>query len=150
MSSPNRTGTARSGTSGPPRAPSGPSRGPGPGPMPDEEPAIPIEPEVAAARSVYIRAKIEIVKKMKSKGLSMESIQGSEEVADFAKAYPALFKMLFKIDINNEGSLRTMLAMLERMGTGQMTQDQASVVVGQRLYDTYIKTKIGEDKPPSQ
>lgn len=128
--------------------PSGPSRARGP--MPDEEPAIPIEPEVAAARSVYIRAKIEIVKKMKSKGLSMESIQGSEEVADFAKAYPALFKMLFKIDISNEGSLRTMLAMLERMGSGQMTQDQASVVVGQRLYDTYIKTKIGEDKPPSQ
>jgi hypothetical protein len=56
--------------------------------------------------------------------------------------------MLFKIDINNEAALRTMLALLERMGSGQMTQDQASVVVGQRLYDTYIKDKIGEDKPP--
>jgi hypothetical protein len=63
--------------------------------------------------------------------------------------FPALFKMLFKIDINNEASLRTMLAMLERMGTGDMTQDQASVIVGQRLYDTFIKPNIGEDKPAS-
>jgi len=38
--------------------------------------------------------------------------------------------------------------MLERMGTGDMSQDQASTVVGQRLYDTFIKTKIGEDRPP--
>ena len=42
-----------------------------------------------------------------------------------------------------------MLAMLERMGTGDMTQDQASVIVGQRLYDTFIKPNIGEDKPAS-
>jgi hypothetical protein len=28
-----------------------------------------------------------------------------------------------------------------------MTQDQASTVVGQRLYETFIKPKIGEDVP---
>lgn len=115
--------------------------------MPEEEPAIPIEPAVAAARTTYVKAKIEIVKSLKAEGKTQAELQEHADVKDFALQYPALFKMLFKIDINNEASLRTMLAMLERMGTGDMTQDQASTVVGQRLYDTYIKSKIGEDVP---
>jgi hypothetical protein len=115
--------------------------------MPEEEPAVPIEPAVAAARTKYVKAKIEIVKGLKADGLTQPEVQQHPEVKDFAEKYPALFKMLFKIDINNEASLRTMLAMLERMGTGDMTQDQASTVVGQRLYDTFIKPKIGEDVP---
>jgi hypothetical protein len=32
------------------------------------------------------------------------------------------------------------------MGRGEMTQDQASGVVGQRLYDTYIKPNLDETK----
>lgn len=116
--------------------------------MPEEEPAVPIEPAVAAARTRYVKAKIEIVKALKGDGMTQAEAQEHAEVKDFAEKYPALFKMLFKIDINNEASLRTMLAMLERMGTGDMSQDQASTVVGQRLYDTFIKSKIGEDRPP--
>jgi hypothetical protein len=118
------------------------------GPLPDEEPAVPIDPAVAAARSVFIKAKIEIVKSLKAQGKLMGEVEQDPRLTEFVARYPALFKMLFKIDINNEAALRTMLALLERMGSGQMTQDQASVVVGQRLYDTYIKDKIGEDKPP--
>jgi hypothetical protein len=34
--------------------------------------------------------------------------------------------------------------MLERMGRNEITQDQASGVVGQRLYDKYIKPNIDE------
>ena len=122
-------------------------RGP-PGPLPDEEPAIPIEPAVAAARFNFVKAKIEVVKKLKAEGKSQIEIESHPELDTFVQQYPALFKMLFKIDVNSEASLRTMLAMLERMGAGQMTQDQASTVVGQRLYDTFIKSKIGEDRPP--
>jgi hypothetical protein len=114
--------------------------------MPEEEPAIPIEPAVAAARTRFVKAKIEIVKGLKADGMTQAEAQQHPDVKDFALKYPALFKMLFKID-ENDASLRTMLAMLERMGTGDMTQDQASTVVGQRLYDTFIKSKIGEDKP---
>ncbi len=119
------------------------------GPLPDEEPAVPIDPAVAAARSVFIKSKIEIVKAQKAQGKLMGEVEQDPRLTEFVERYPALFKMLFKIDINNEAALRTMLALLERMGSGQMTQDQASVVVGQRLYDTYIKNKIGEDKPPT-
>lgn len=112
--------------------------------LPKEEPAIPLEPDVAAARSVFINDNIRIVKSLKEKGKTAEQIE--KEVPIFARDYPALFKMLFKIDIGNEAALRTMLAMLDRMGRGEMTQDQASGVVGQRLYDTYIKPNLDEGK----
>lgn len=112
--------------------------------LPKEEPAIPLEPDVAAARSVFINDNIRIIRSLIDKGKTAEEVE--KEVPVFARDYPALFKMLFKIDISNEAALRTMLAMLERMGRGEMTQDQASGVVGQRLYDTYIKPNLDEGK----
>lgn len=112
--------------------------------LPKEEPAIPLEPEVAAARSVFVNDNIRIIRSLKDKGKTAEEVE--KEVPIFARDYPALFKMLFKIDIGSEAALRTMLAMFDRMGRGEMTQDQASGVVGQRLYDIYIKPNIDEKK----
>jgi hypothetical protein len=107
---------------------------------PEEEPAIPIEPDVAKARATYVKAQVEKVKAMKGEGKSAEEIKA--EVSRFAEDYPALFKMLMSSETFNEASLKTMLALLERMGTGEMSQHQASVVVGQRLHDVYIKPKM--------
>jgi hypothetical protein len=107
---------------------------------PEEEPAVPIEPDVAKARATYVKAQVERVKAMKGAGKSAEEIKA--EVSRFAEDYPALFKMLMSSENFNEASLKTMLALLERMGTGEMTQHQASVVVGQRLHDVYIKPKM--------
>lgn len=107
---------------------------------PEEEPAVPIEPDVAKARATYVKAQVEKVKAMKGEGKSAEEIKA--EVSRFAEDYPALFKMLMSSETFNEASLKTMLALLERMGTGEMTQHQASVVVGQRLHDVYIKPKM--------
>ena len=107
---------------------------------PEEEPAIPIEPDVAKARATYVKAQVEKVKAMKEAGKSAEEIKA--EVSRFAEDYPALFKMLMSSETFNEASLKTMLALLERMGTGEMSQHQASVVVGQRLHDVYIKPKM--------
>jgi hypothetical protein len=107
---------------------------------PEEEPAVPIEPDVAKARATYVKAQVERVKAMKGAGKSAEEIKA--EVSRFAEDYPALFKMLMSSETFNEASLKTMLALLERMGTGEMSQHQASVVVGQRLHDVYIKPKM--------
>lgn len=107
---------------------------------PEEEPAVPIEPDVAKARATYVKAQVERVKAMKGEGKSAEEIKA--EVSRFAEDYPALFKMLMSSETFNEASLKTMLALLERMGTGEMSQHQASVVVGQRLHDVYIKPKM--------
>jgi hypothetical protein len=46
--------------------------------------------------------------------------------------------------LKDNASFRTMLAMLDRMGSGDLTQHQASVIVGQRLHDTYIKPQLDE------
>jgi hypothetical protein len=45
-------------------------------------------------------------------------------------------------DVYDEAAVRTMLYMLEKMGTGELSQHQASVIVGQRLHDTYIKPTV--------
>jgi hypothetical protein len=113
--------------------------------LPEEPPAIPLEAEVAAARTVFINDNIRVVRQLKSQGKSAEEIE--KEVPVFARDYPTLYKMVLKINLESEkesAPLRTMIAMLDRMGKGQMTQDQASGVVGQRLYDTYIKPNIDE------
>jgi hypothetical protein len=118
--------------------------------LPEEPPAIPLEPEEAASRTVFINDNIRVIRQLKSQGKSADEIE--KEVPLFARDYPAVYKMVLKINLESEkesAPLRTMIAMLDRMGKGQMTQDQASGVVGQRLYDTYIKPNIDESRPPS-
>ena len=115
----------------------------GPPQLPKEEPAIPLDPSVAHARNIYIREQIAKIQAMKQEGKSKEEMK--EAVGRFAEDYPQLFKLLTSGDAYNENSLRTMLAMLEKMGTGELTQHQASVIVGQRLHDTYIKPAIDEE-----
>jgi hypothetical protein len=105
----------------------------------EEEEAIPIQPEIASARSVFIKSNVDKIHTMKAEGKTKDEIQ--EVCEGFAKEYPTLFKMMFS-DSYNMGSLKTMITMLEKMGTGEMTQHQASVVVGQRLHDVYIKPRI--------
>jgi len=115
----------------------------GPPQLPKEEPAIPLDPSVAHARNIYIREQISKIQSMKEEGNSKEEIK--EAVGRFAEDYPQLFKLLTSGDGFNESSLRTMLAMLEKMGTGELSQHQASVIIGQRLHDTYIKPAIDEE-----
>ena len=72
-----------------------------------------------------------------------------EAVPDFNRDYPKLFSLLVDKGEFENPSLRTMIAMLDRMGSGEMSQHQASVVVGQRLHDVYIKPAV-DAQPPSQ
>jgi hypothetical protein len=106
----------------------------------EEEPAVPLEPDVAKARSIYIRSNLDKIRAMKDSGKTEDEI--TLELPRFAKDFPSLFKMVAKSEEYNEGSLKTMVAMLERMGSGDLTQHQASVIVGQRLHDMYIKPRM--------
>jgi len=112
----------------------------GPPQMPKEEPAVPLEPAIASARTAYIRESLEKIKQMQRDGKSLEDIRAVH--ARFAEDYPQIFKMVTKGESYDEASLRTMLLMLERMGTGEMSQHQASVIVGQRLHDKFIKPAL--------
>jgi hypothetical protein len=116
----------------------------GPPNLPKEEPAIPLEPAVAKARSAYIKNMIDKIKQHKNQGKTVDEIKQVEGIQRFSEDYPQLFKLLTKAEDYNEGSLRTMIALLEKMGTGEIDQNQASVIVGQRLHDIYIKPKLSE------
>ena len=112
--------------------------------LPPEEPAIPIEPAEARKRSALVKEAISTLKTMKDEGKSRTLME--EAVPVFSRDYPKLFSILAdRGDFENQ-SLRTMIAMLDRMGQGEMTQHQASVVVGQRLHDVYIKPVV---EPPA-
>lgn len=112
-----------------------------PPPPPKEEPAIPIEPDLAKIRATYVRDMVEKVKQLKDSGKSVDQIK--EGTGKFSSQYPTLFKMVMK-DTYDEAAIRTMVYMLEKMGTGELSQHQASVIVGQRLHDTYIKPKVDQ------
>ena len=67
---------------------------------PKEEPAVPIEPDIAKARATYVKAQVEKVKTLKEAGKTVEEIKA--EVSRFAEDYPALFKMLMTSENFNE------------------------------------------------
>jgi len=105
---------------------------------PQEEPVIPIQPAVAKARAAYIRDMMTKINAMKADGKGQDEIY--MEVSRFADDYPHLFKTLLGAESDvGMASLRTMLAMLDKMGTNELSQHEASVIVGKRLYDTHIK-----------
>ncbi len=112
--------------------------------LPKEEPAIPLEPGVASARTAYIRHTLDQIKTLQRQGKTVEEIRA--EHARFAEDYPQIFKMVTKGEAYDESSLRTMLLMLERMGTGELSQHQASVIVGQRLHDKFIQPALDAEK----
>lgn len=63
-----------------------------------------------------------------------------KEIRAFADAYPELFK---KIVSNQDLTpIRTMLAMLDKIAEGQISSHQASIIVGQKLVDRYVKPQL--------
>lgn len=64
---------------------------------------------------------------------------------DFAEECPALFMNTVKGTLDPE-KLNYMLNMSKNVERGNLTFDQASVIVGQQLFDDYVKPVIGEDE----
>ena len=91
-------------------------------------------------RAQYVRDSIALVELYQAQGFTTEEIK--EKVPTFVRDYKNLFDMITAPGGYNKQSLKTMLAMLDRMGTGELTQHQASIIVGQRLADTYIKPNL--------
>lgn len=91
----------------------------------------------AKTRAMYVRNCVKDVEDCQSQGLSIEQIK--EKVPLFARDYKHLFEMITNPRGYNKQDLKTMLAMLDRMGEGTLTQHQASVIVGKRIAEQYIK-----------
>ena len=58
----------------------------------------------------------------------------------YAERYPELFKKIVaKQDLT---PLNTMLSMLDKMASGNISQHEASIIVGQRLVDRFVKPQL--------
>jgi hypothetical protein len=65
----------------------------------------------------------------------------------FAEAYPTLFEMACQPHFNMV-QFHQMLAMMKKIRSQELTQDEASAVVGQSLFNTYVKSKVDMSKEP--
>jgi hypothetical protein len=89
-------------------------------------------------RARYIRTMIDNISKWMADNESVETI--TERAGDFIKFYPQLFKkMVSSKDIT---PINSMLVMLDKMGQGDLTQHQASIIVGKKLVDRYVTPQI--------
>lgn len=107
---------------------------------PEEEPAIPIDADTAKERSIFVRGSIAKVETMQKEGKTPAEIDAA--VPEFKANYGKLYEMIMKPGGYHKPSLMTMLAMLEHMGTGRLSQHEASVIVGQRVYDSFVKPQV--------
>ena len=91
----------------------------------------------AKERAAYVRAMVKRTQEYKSSGRSSDEIR--QLLPEFVRDYPYLFDSVIQGGEEfDETNLTTMLAMLDRMGSGQLSQHQATVIVGQRLAKKYF------------
>ena len=93
----------------------------------------------AKERSIYIESQVYMVRKFVAEHKTDSEIRVF--CPEFALNYPTLFEYALKpnFDISN---FRIMLTLLNHMGDNNMSQHQASVIVGQRMSDKYIKPTL--------
>lgn len=85
----------------------------------------------------YIR---QVVNEIMSSDAQNKEEHFSEKYADFKDSYPVLYKTV--CGGGNTEHLEFMLGMLEQMNKKQKTQHDASVAVGQMLFDKYVEPKV--------
>jgi hypothetical protein len=89
-------------------------------------------------RARFIREMIRDIPIWLNQGLTEEQIQ--EKAPEFAEKYPELFqKIIKKQDLS---PIQSMLAMLDRMGDGSISQHQASIIIGKKLVDKFVNPQL--------
>jgi hypothetical protein len=89
-------------------------------------------------RARFVREMLIDVTQYINQGLTEEQIR--EKVPEFAERYPELFQKLIKGE--DLSPIQSMLAMLDRMGEGNITQHQASVIIGKKLVDKFVNPQL--------
>lgn len=95
---------------------------------------------LAKERAEYVRAMVKRTEAYKKDGMTLDQIK--ERLPEFSRDYPNLLEMVLSDEAYHKQTLTTMLAMLDRMGEGSLSQHQASVIVGQRLVQTFVKPQL--------
>jgi hypothetical protein len=89
-------------------------------------------------RARFIREMIEEINTFLDNGFSEEKIR--ENVPEFAEKYPELFSKLIKRQ--DLTPINGMLAMLDKMSEGNISQHQASIIIGKNLVDKFINPNL--------
>ena len=89
----------------------------------------------AGERKQYLNDMISQIDTYKASGRTTDEIKTL--MADFVEKYPRLFEMVSRANYDKT-QINVMLRMLEKMGTGELSQHQASIIVGQKLTNTYV------------
>jgi hypothetical protein len=100
-----------------------------------ENRALDYDPNI---RARYVREILQDIARWMAEGVSEATIR--EKVPDFIEKYPELFKKI--INKQDLAPIQSMLAMLDRMGEGSMSQHQASVIIGKKLVDRYVTPQL--------
>jgi hypothetical protein len=93
-------------------------------------------------RARFIREMLHDIPLWITQGLTEEQIR--QKVPEFSDKYPELFtKIIQKQDLS---PIQSMLAMLDRMGEGNITQHQASIIIGKKLVDKFVNPQLNGNK----
>ena len=92
----------------------------------------------AAERAAYIRTMSKRAAEYRAAGRSQLEI-ARDLLPEFARDYPYLFEMCTQEGGYDASMLNTMITMLDKMGSGVVNHHQATVIVGQRLAQRYIR-----------
>jgi hypothetical protein len=103
----------------------------------EEPPPPPLEPQQASDRALFIRDNIRIVERLRDEGKTFDEMK--EATPDFANNFPHLFILVSSKDGYNKETLKTMLTMIDKMASSQISQHDASVKVGEHLMRNYAK-----------
>ena len=90
----------------------------------------------ATERANYVRAMAHRIQELQASNRTLEDIKSL--LPEFVREYPHLFETLTAPDYD-PSTLQVMLTMLERMGNGSLNHHQATVIVGKRLAQKYIR-----------
>lgn len=93
----------------------------------------------AEARTVFLRNALQQVREMQADGRTTDEIRAA--IPLFSDKYPELFK---KVTTPGEdlSPLLGMLGLLEKIGTGEVTHHNASIMVGQALAVKYMPANL--------
>lgn len=91
-----------------------------------------------SVRAQYIRTMLQDIALWISQGDAEDVIRN--RVPEFIEQYPELFKKI--INKQDLAPIQSMLAMLDRMAEGTLSQHQASVIVGKKLVDRYVMPQL--------
>lgn len=95
--------------------------------------------------SDQIRAIITRIVEYRCSGDKKTELKKEQPYSDFAVSHPRLFDMACSPDFDWT-KLNAMLALLDQIHGGSMSQNKASEIVGQALFDIYVQPKLKDAK----